>query len=508
MYCVVASLGLTGIDPYRVSVEVDVRRGMPGFDIVGLPDAAVKESRDRVKSAIQNLGYKLPEYKIVANLAPADTKKQGSVYDLPLLLGVVSAGGLEELDTAETAVIGEIGLSGELRGVAGVLPMVLAAKEMGLRRVIVPAQNAGEAAVAEDVEVFCAAHAKEVIAFLKGGASLPYAKSIPVKAAGASQPPDLMDVKGQGEARRAMEIAAAGGHNLLFIGPPGTGKSMLAQRLPSILPPMTRQEAIDVTKIYSVAGALEQGTSLLWERPFRAPHHTVSAAALSGGGPLARPGDLSLAHHGVLFLDELPEFQKPVLEALRQPLEEGRVSISRVRQRVTYPSDVMLVAAMNPCPCGYYGHPTRACTCTDVAARRYMGRVSGPLLDRIDIHIEVLSVSYGQISARENGESSSAVRARVCAARERQQNRYAGTGVTCNAMLLPSMMGDACQMEDGAEALLKAAFQRMGLSARGYNRILKVARTIADLDAAGKIGSPHISQAIQLRGLDRKYWER
>ena len=513
MYASLASFGLSGIEPYVVSVEVDARRAMPGFDIVGLPDTVVKESRDRVRAAVQNLGYPSILAKVVANLAPADAKKQGAVYDLPILLALLAACDYEELDFSGAVVVGEIGLSGELRAVNGVLPMALEATQHGFSRMIVPVQNAAEASVAagpevgSGLEILCASHAREVIAYFKGEGHLPRAAEL-----GGQRTlpppllPDLTDVKGQQEARRALEIAAAGGHNMLFIGPPGTGKSMLAKRLPSILPPMTTGESIEVTKIHSVSGLLPPGVRLIEHRPFRAPHHTVSAASLTGGGPNPRPGEISLAHGGVLFLDELPQFQKNTLEVLRQPLEDGVVSISRVRQRISYPSRSMLVAAMNPCPCGMFGHPSGKCKCSREAISRYLGRVSGPLLDRIDIHIEVLPVEYGQLTSTQKEESSAKVRQRVSAARQLQVARLAGHNIPCNAQIPPGLLGEVCKMSTQAETLLRSAFDRMGLSARGHSRILKVARTIADLDAAELIEQSHIAQAVQLRSLDRKYW--
>ncbi len=509
MVTCVDSIGLCGMEAHRVRVETDISQGLPSFDIVGLPDAAVKESKDRVRSAIKNCGFRFPLGKIVVNLAPADVKKFGPVYDLAILLGLLGAS--EQLDASvfqDYAVLGELSLSGTVSPVAGVLPMVLAAQEFGFRRVIVPADNAREAAVSQSIQVFGVKTVQELLDFLTKQRELSPARYIPAEAVQTVFGEDFCDVKGQQEAKRALEIAACGGHNVLLIGAPGSGKSMLAKRLPTILPAMTPQESIETTKIHSVSGLLTPQSPLITQRPFRAPHYTVSAAGLTGGGSFPKPGEISLAHNGVLFLDELPEFSRTAKEVLRQPLEDGIVTISRVSGKTTYPSSFMLVAAMNPCPCGYFGHPTRECTCTPIQVNRYLSRISGPLLDRIDLHIEVMPVEFEELSSTRPQESSQEIRRRVQRIRELQQRRYEGTGVTCNARLTPALLGTFCPMDDSAKALLHRSFDQLGLSARAYDRILKVARTIADLDGKEIIGSFHIAEAIQYRSLDRKYWNR
>lgn len=507
IYCSVKSLGLIGIDAYVVSVEVDIKKGLPSFDIVGLPDASVKESRDRVRAALQNMGYAFPQGRVVVNLAPADTKKLGSVYDLPILVGLLGASGQSALDLADTALIGEISLGGEIRGVNGVLAMVLEAQRLGLRRIIIPSDNAAEGSTAKGVEVLAGKHVNQVIQALSGGDPLPGVTDEAVISP-VSYYPDLLEVKGQSEAKRAMEVAAAGGHNLLFIGTPGTGKSMLAKRMPGILPPLSPAEAVETTKIHSVGGILPKNVSLMSSRPFRSPHHSVSPAGLTGGGSDPKPGEISLAHNGVLFLDEMPEFSRFCLEVLRQPLEDGQVTISRARQRLTFPAKFTLVGAMNPCPCGYFGHPSKQCSCTPAAISRYLNRISGPLLDRIDIHVEVLPVDYEQISSPDGGETSSQIADRVQKARRLQLERYEGHPITSNAMLTGALLNKYCNLTDSAQGLLKSAFERLSLSARGYDRILKVSRTIADLEGSDRIESPHILEAVQFRSLDRKYWNR
>lgn len=502
----VSSMGLMGIDGFPVEVEADLSQGLPGFDVVGLPGAAVRESRDRVRAALKNNGFTYPVSRITVNLAPADVRKEGPLYDLPLLLALLKASGQLSASLRRKAFVGELSLSGELRPVKGVLPMVAAARKAGIREVFVPDQNAAEGAVVDGITVYPVDTLSALLDHLEGRKPLLPAAEPAYPAVPPNEMPDFADVMGQETARRALEIAAAGSHNVLLIGPPGSGKSMLAKRLPSILPDMTREEALEASKIHSVAGVLPSGCGLLSARPFRSPHHNISVAGLTGGGAIPRPGEVSLAHNGVLFLDEFPEFSRGAMESLRQPLEDGKITVSRVSSSITYPCRVMLIAAMNPCPCGYFGHPERHCTCSPAAARQYLAKISGPLLDRIDLHIEVPPVKYSQLSSPQKGESSAAIRERVNAARAIQKNRFAGTGITSNAQIPAGRLKELCPLTEAAGRLMEQAFVRMGLSARAWDRLMKVSRTIADLAGSDRIEAAHVAEAVQYRGLDRKYW--
>lgn len=506
MFCTVNSFGLEGIDGYVVRAEVNTSRGLPAFDIVGLPDAAVRESRDRVRAAFYNNQIGFPKGRIIVNLAPAGTKKIGSVYDLSIFMGILLCEGGLSANLDDCAFVGELSLSGHVRRITGVLPMALSAKALGIKHLFVPAENAKEAANARGISVYGVSDVLSLLLHFKGEKPLEPVLPDPPGSAPDEFSVDFSEVKGQQEAKRALEIAAAGGHSVLMLGSPGSGKSMLAKRLPTILPPLDYEEAIVVTKIRSVAGLIAPGEGLVRERPFRAPHHTVSTVGLTGGGSSPKPGEISLAHGGVLFLDELPEFPRPVTEVLRQPLEDGEVTISRVGARVTYPSRFTVVAAMNPCPCGYFGHPTKECTCGAPAVARYLGRVSGPLLDRLDLQIEVNPAEYASLRSSDKEESSASIRARVVAARNLQAERYKNEGFATNSSMTPGKLRHYCALTPAAERLLKLAFERLSLSGRAHDRLLKTARTIADLEGAQNILDSHISEAVSYRSIDRKYW--
>lgn len=506
MFAEINSLGLFGLNAFKVDVEIEISRGIPVFDIVGLPDIVVKESRERIKASMRSCDFEFPVARVMVNLAPAGTRKSGSVHDMAIFMAVMKAAGYIDAELDGMCFIGELSLNGSLRPIDGVLPMVLLAKEEGMKAVFVPEENAFEASVADGIDIYGVSDIKQLVEHFTDRRKIPVSERFIPSPDKTEYQLDFADVKGQNTAKAALEIAAAGGHNALLIGTPGSGKSMLAKRMPSILPDMTFEESIETTKIHSISGMLDPKSPLVTTRPFRSPHHTISSAGLAGGGSVPRPGEISIAHNGLLFLDELAEFDRRTLEILRQPLEDGKVTISRAAGTVVYPASIMLIAAMNPCPCGYYGHPSGRCRCSHKQVAAYLSKISGPMLDRFDLHIEVAPVEFNDISSDKKEESSAEIRKRVSAARDIQNERFKGTHINCNAKITPDKLNSFCPMDDNAKTFIGKAFDRLGLSARAYDRILKVARTIADLNGSEKIEKEHISAAIQFRSLDRKYW--
>ncbi|MGN0605127.1 MAG: YifB family Mg chelatase-like AAA ATPase [Oscillospiraceae bacterium] len=507
MFAKINSLGLMGLNAFSVEVETDISKGQPMFEIIGLPDLVVKESRERIKSAMRSCSIEFPVARVTVNLAPADTKKSGSMHDLAVLVSLIRAMGVIKNNLDDSSFIGEVSLSGAVRSVNGVLPMTILAKENGIKNIYVPADNAYEASVVDGINVYGVNSVEQLLNhFYEHEHIQPQKRYIPPDKRGMNFP-DFSDVRGQFNAKYALEIAAAGGHNALLIGSPGCGKSMLAKRVPSILPEMTFEESIQTTNIYSISGMTDKNNPLITVRPFRSPHHTISSAGLAGGGTIPHPGEISLAHNGVLFLDELAEFDRRTLEILRQPVEDRKVTISRASGTFTYPCSIMLIGAMNPCPCGYFGHPKHQCTCSKGAMAKYLAKISGPMLDRFDLHIEVAPVEFDSLSSNIKEESSESIRQRVQKAREIQNERFKGLDISCNAEIPPSKIREFCVMDNQAVETIRKIFDKLGLSVRSYDRILKVARTIADIDGKEVIGKSHIAQASQLRSLDRKYWK-